>query len=115
MNQPSPGESNWITCCHLSALAGYFVPLGHLLGPLIVWLLKKDVYPSVDRHGKEALNFQISISIYMLAATALIVVLIGIPLLIALATFNFIVILVAAVKSKNVQEFRYPLSLRLLK
>jgi len=124
MTERSHQESNWATFCHLSALAGYLLPLtypfscvllGNLIGPLIIWLLKKDFYPSVDQHGKEALNFQISISIYALAASALIVVLIGIPMLIGLAIFNFITIIVAAVKCKNGQAFRYPLSLRLLK
>ena len=115
MTEPTHEESNWATFCHLSALAGYFIPLGNLLGPLVIWLLKKDLYASVDQHGKEALNFQISISIYALAASALIVVLVGIPLLLALAVFNFLMIIVAAVKCKNGQAFRYPLSLRLLK
>ncbi len=115
MTERTHEESNWTTFCHLSALAGYFIPFGHLIGPLIIWLLKKDLYPSVDQHGKEALNFQISISIYALAASALIVVLIGVPLLIGLAVFNFVMIIIAAVKCKNGQEFHYPLSLRLLK
>jgi hypothetical protein len=124
MTERSHQESNWATFCHLSALAGYLLPLtypfscvllGNLIGPLLIWLLKKDLSPSVDQHGKEALNFQISISIYALAASALIVVLIGIPLLIGLAIFNFIMIIVAAVKCKNGREFRYPLNLHLLK
>lgn len=115
MEERTHEESNWTTFCHLSALAGYFFPFGNIIGPLIIWLMKKDLYPSVDQHGKEALNFQISISIYALVATALIVILIGIPLLIGLAIFNFIMIIVAAIKCKNGQEFSYPLSLRLLK
>ena len=124
MTEPSHAESNWATFCHLSALAGYLLPLtypfscvllGNLIGPLIIWVTKKDLYPSVDQHGKEALNFQISISIYALAASALIVILIGIPLMVGLAIFNFIMIVIAAVKCKNGQAFRYPLSLRLLK
>ena len=115
MTEPSHEEVNWATFCHLSALAGYFIPFGHILGPLAIWLLKKDFYPSVDQHGKEALNFQISISIYFLAASALVVILIGVPLLIGLAVFNFVMIIIAAVKCKNGQAFRYPLSLRLLK
>ncbi|MEZ4485627.1 MAG: DUF4870 domain-containing protein [Syntrophotaleaceae bacterium] len=115
MTERSHEESNWGTFCHLSALAGYFIPCGHIIGPLVIWLLKKDLYPSVDQHGKEALNFQISISIYALAAYALVAILIGIPLLVGLAIFNFIMIIIAAVKCKNDHTFRYPLSLRLLK
>ncbi len=115
MENQTHEESNWTTLCHLSALAGYFIPFGHLIGPLIVWLFKKDLYPTVDQQGKEALNFQISISIYALAASALIVILIGIPLLISLAAFNFIMIIIAAVQCKKDKPFRYPLNLRLLK
>lgn len=124
MTERSHEESNWAVFCHLSALAGYLLPfsypfscviLGNLIGPLIIWLLKKDSYPFVDQQGKEALNFQISISIYALAASALIVILVGIPLLIGLAVFNFVIIIVAAVKCKNGKAFRYPLNLRLLK
>lgn len=124
MTERSHEESNWATFCHLSALAGYLLPLtypfscvllGNLIGPLIIWLLKKGSYASVNQQGKEALNFQISISIYALAASALIVILIGIPLLIGLAAFNFIMIIIAAVKCKNDKAFRYPLNLRLLK
>jgi uncharacterized Tic20 family protein len=117
-------ESNWAMFCHLSALAGYLVPLsypfscvliGNLIGPLTIWLFLKDRYPLVDRQGKEALNFQISISIYALAASALILILIGIPILILLAIFNFIMIVIGAVKCKNGEAYRYPLNLRLLR
>lgn len=112
---PDNRESNWAMFCHLSALSGYFFPFGNVLAPLVIWLLKKEASPLVDRHGKESLNFQISISIYALAASALIFILIGIPLLLLLAAFNFILILVGAVKCKNGEEYRYPLNLRLLK
>jgi len=105
-------ENNWATLCHLSALAGYFFPFGNIIGPLLIWLFRKDRYPLVDLHGKESLNFQISISIYALASTALIFILIGIPLLIGLAVFNFIMIIIGAVKCKNEEIFRYPLTLR---
>jgi hypothetical protein len=117
-------ESNWAMFCHLSALAGYLLPLsypfscvlvGNLLGPLAIWLFLKDRYPQVDLHGKEAVNFQISISIYAMAASALILILIGIPILILLAVFNFILIVIGAIKCKNGEEYRYPLNLRLLK
>jgi uncharacterized Tic20 family protein len=107
-------ENNWATLCHLSALAGYFFPFGNVLGPLLIWLFKKNRYPMVDLHGKEALNFQISISIYALAASALIYILIGIPLLLGLAVFNFIMIIIGAIKCKNGESFRYPLTLRFL-
>ena len=50
--------------CHLSSLAGSVIPFGNIVGPLVVWLIKKDEYAFVDDQGKESLNFQISITIY---------------------------------------------------
>ena len=56
---------SWAMWCHLSALAGLVVPLGNILGPLIVWQMKRNEFPSVDAHGKAALNFQLSALIYL--------------------------------------------------
>ncbi len=59
----------WNGLCHASALLGVFLHFpGHLLGPLIVWLMKRDDSPEIDAHGKEALNFQISMLIYNVVA-----------------------------------------------
>ncbi len=59
----------WTALCHASALLGVFLHFpGHLLGPLIVWLVKRDDSPEIDAHGKEALNFQISMLIYNVVA-----------------------------------------------
>lgn len=67
----------WATLCHAAAATGYFSFIGFVLGPLIVWLLKKDDYPAVNEHGKEALNFQISMVIYYIASGLLALVLVG--------------------------------------
>jgi hypothetical protein len=108
-------ERNWATICHLSAMAGFlFGPFGFILGPLIVWLIKRRDDAEVDRHGKEALNFQISMMIYGLAATPLAFVIIGLPLLMLLAAFDFIMTIVAAVRCKNGRPVRYPLTIRFL-
>lgn len=113
MPQPPTNPRNWATLCHLSGMAGFlFTPLGFILGPLIIWLLKRRDDPEIDRHGKEAVNFQISMVIYGLAVTPLAWLLIGIPLLVLLAVFDFIMIIVAAVRCKNGQAVRYPLSIR---
>ncbi|MEZ4599782.1 MAG: DUF4870 domain-containing protein [Syntrophotaleaceae bacterium] len=112
---PDSRESNWATLCHISGLAGYFIPFGNVLAPLAIWLFLKERYPLVDRHGKESLNFQISISIYALAASALIFIIVGLPILLLLAVFNFVMILIGAVKCRNGEDYRYPLNLRLLK
>ncbi len=106
----------WDMLCHLTALAGLIgIPFGNLLGPLIVWLIKKNEMPSVDAHGKESLNFQISMTLYVLVSIALIFVGIGILLLIALGVANLILIIIAAFKASNGTPYQYPLTIRFLK
>jgi uncharacterized Tic20 family protein len=101
--------------CHLSALAGFIIPLGNVIGPLVIWMIKKDVYPLVDDQGKEALNFQISMTIYYIISCILILILIGIPLLIGLALFSLVVTIIAMVKASDGVAYRYPLSIRFIK
>ena len=72
----------WNILCHASALLGVFFHFpGHLLGPLIVWLAKRDDSTEIDAHGKESLNFQISMLIYNVIAAVFCLVLIGFPFL----------------------------------
>jgi len=101
--------------CHLSAFAGYFIPFGHILGPLVVWLLKREESAFIDAHGKEALNFQISVTIYAVISAILILVVIGFLLLPILLVFEIIVVIIAAIRANNGAEYRYPLSLRFIK
>ena len=101
--------------CHLSALAGYIIPLGNIIGPLIFWLMKKDQYPEVNRQGKESLNFQISMVIYLIISAFLILLIIGIFLLIALGLLNLILVIVAAVKSSQGERFKYPLTIEFVR
>ncbi len=101
--------------CHASALLGLFFHFfGHLLGPLIVWLIKRDLSPEIDANGKESLNFQISMLIYDVIAGILCLVLIGIPILIALWIMNTVLVIVASVKTSNGEFYRYPLTIRFL-
>lgn len=114
--QSSKDEQNWAMICHLSALAGFVIPFGNLLGPLIVWLIKRSEMPLVDRHGKEALNFQISVTIAFLVCIPLMFVLIGIPLAFAVGIAALVLTIMAAVKVANGNvDYRYPFALRLLK
>ena len=61
-------ERMWAMFAHLSALLGHFVPFGHIIAPFVIWLVKKEQYPFVDDQGKEAINCQISVTIYALVA-----------------------------------------------
>jgi uncharacterized protein len=112
---PRPPDRTWDVLCHVSALAGFIFPFGNILGPLIIWLIKKQELPSVDAHGKESLNFQISVTIYMLIAFVLVLILIGIVLALAIAIGALVLIVVAAIKASNGEFYRYPLSIRLIK
>lgn len=107
-------ERMWAMFCHLSGLAGFIFPFGNIIAPLIIWLVKKEEYEFVNDQGKEALNFQISMTIYIIASIILIILVIGIPLLIALGIFSLIVVIIAAIKSNEGEKYRYPLTIRFL-
>ena len=108
-------ERTFAMLCHLSALAMFIgVPFGNIVGPLIVWLLKKDQYPLVDAQGREALNFQISMTIYMVISGLLIVVVIGLILIPALLIAELVLIIRAAVQVSDGISYRYPLTIRFL-
>jgi uncharacterized Tic20 family protein len=117
---PAPAASSdirtWCVLCHAAALLGLFFHfLGHLLGPLIVWLVKRGESPEVDAHGKESLNFQISMLIYDAIAAILCIVLIGIPILIALWVLNTVLVIIASIQASEGKFYRYPLTIRLIK
>ena len=117
---PAPATSSdirtWCVLCHAAALLGLFFHfLGHLLGPLIVWLVKRGDSPEVDAHGKESLNFQISMLIYDAIAAILCVVLIGIPILIALWVLNTVLVIIASIQASEGKFYRYPITIRLIK
>lgn len=114
--QVSKEEQNWAMICHLSALAGFVIPFGNLIGPLIVWLIKRTEMPLVDTQGKEVLNFQITVTIAAVVSMLLIFVLIGFLLLVIVGVGALILTIVAAVKISNGElDYKYPWSLRLLK
>lgn len=123
MDQPPPPATTtssdvrtWCVLCHASALLGLFFHfLGHLLGPLIVWLVKRGDSPEIDAHGKESLNFQLSMLIYDAIAVVLCFVLIGIPILILLWVLNTIFVIVASIQASDGKLYRYPLAMRLIK
>lgn len=115
METPGREERMWAMLCHLSCFAQFMIPMGGIIGPLTVWLMKREEFPLVDDQGKEALNFQISVLIYVLICVVLIFVIIGIPLLILLGIFETVMIIVAAVRANEGVPYRYPLNLRLIK
>jgi uncharacterized Tic20 family protein len=107
-------EKTWGMLCHLAALAGFVIPFGNIIGPLIVWLVKKEESEYVDKQGKESLNFQISVTIYTLIAAVLVLIVIGFILLIAIGIAVLILVVVASIKASNREEFTYPLTIRFI-
>jgi uncharacterized Tic20 family protein len=116
----------WPVLCHLSALILFLgIPFGNIIGPLIVWLIKRGDSAEADYHGREALNFNISWTLYMIVAgcvtVALMFILIGflmLPLLIGAAIIvpiiQLILTIIASVKAGNGTYYRYPLTIRFL-
>ncbi len=106
----------WCVLCHASALLGIFFHfLGHIFGPLIVWIVKRHEAAEIDAHGKESLNFQISMLIYDAVALILCFVLIGIPILILLWVLNIVFVVIASIKASDGQLYRYPFTIRFIK
>lgn len=93
----SKEERLWAMGAHLSAFAGHFFPFGHIFGPLIIWLAKRDTSAFVGEQAKEALNAQLSVTIYAFVGALLVLVLVGIPLLLALWAADIVFIIVAAI------------------
>lgn len=108
-------KNNDAVICHLIGLSGMVFPFGSILGPLIFWLIKKDESPEVDYHGKEALNFGISYTIYFTACFFLIFLLVGFFLLPIVSIAYFVLLIVAAVKVSNGEDYRYPYIFRFVK
>jgi len=125
-----PGNTSttrtWEVLCHLSSLVALIgVPFGNVLGPLIVWLIKRDASPGVDAHGKEAVNFHLSWTLYWLISTTavgiLCIFLIGlllVPFLILAYLIGIVAMLIlsviGAVKAGRGELYRYPLTIRFL-
>lgn len=112
----SKDERMWAMFTHLSAFAIFFVPFfGNIVGPLVIWMIKKDEYPFVDEQGKESLNFQISITLYSFAAAILIILVVGIFMLISIFFVTFILVVVAGVRANDGIHYKYPLTIRFIK
>lgn len=110
-----PEERNLAVAVHLLSFAGFLIPfVGNILGPLVLWLMKRESSTFVDFHGKESVNFQISMTLYGLAVSALAFVGVGIPIGIVLFGFDIVVVVIAASKAHQGQLYRYPLALRFI-
>jgi uncharacterized Tic20 family protein len=110
---PTAEERNWALAAHIGTLVAAWVAMG-FLAPLIVLLVKGKDSSFVRRHAVESLNFQISLLVYLVASGILVLVLVGIFLLIAVGIFALIVIILATIAASSGQDYRYPLTIRLI-
>ena len=119
MNTTTPATTRdarkWATVCHLSALVGLLGNgIGFLLGPLIVWLLKREDDPFIDEQGKEAVNFQITMFLVMLLAGILALLLVGFLIMAVVGLVMIILPIVAAIQANEGRPFRYPFTIRFI-
>jgi uncharacterized Tic20 family protein len=109
--ETNPDARMWAMFCHLAGFA-FLLPItlgfGSVIGPLVVWLIKKDQYPFVNEQGREAVNFQITMFIYGLVAGLLMIVCIGFALVLAVAVVDIVFIIIAAIKANEGEHYRYP-------
>lgn len=106
----------WAMVCHLIALVGLLGNgIGFVLGPLIVWLLKKEDHPFIDEQGKESLNFQITMFIVLLIGAILALVFIGFVLLFIVGIVMTVFPIIGAIKANEGVHYRYPISIRFIK
>jgi uncharacterized protein len=122
MNETNPDpvsttadERTWGMLAHLSAFSGFLVPLGGVIGPLVVWLIKRDQSAFVADQGKEALNFNISVLLAAIVCGVLVLIFIGILLGVALFIFWLTMTIIAGIKASEGVRYRYPFALRLVK
>jgi uncharacterized Tic20 family protein len=109
-------ETTWGMLCHLLSLCQLLgIPFGNVLGPLALWLIKRNDDPFVETCGKEAVNFQLSMTLYMILSFVLMFVFIGFFTLIAVMVINIVYTIIAAIKASDGLAYRYPATIRIIK
>jgi len=108
-------ERMWGMLCHLSAFTGCVIPFANIIAPLIIWLTQKDKSNFVEEHGRESLNFQISVTLYAFIAGILTVIGIGVIILAGLGIFNIIFLVIASINANDGNNYRYPFTIKFIK
>jgi uncharacterized Tic20 family protein len=103
-----------VMLCHLLSLCGYVIPFGNIIGPLVMWLVKKDESPHVDLAGRDSLNFNLTLTLVAIVAVILVVVGIGICVLIVLPILHLVPVIIATIKASDGKHWRYPATIRFL-
>ena len=100
---------------HLSQLAGMVIPLAGIVLPIIMWATNKDEFPIVDQHGRNILNWSLSLIIYLIISIPLMFIYIGFISVFVLLLLNLVFVIIAAVKANDGVVWRYPLSITFFK
>ncbi len=101
---------------HLSAFVGLLGNgIGFILGPLVVWFLKRDDDPFIDEQGREAVNFQITMTLAAIVSAVLMAVLIGFLLLPIVLIAMVVLPIIAAMRTRDGEAYRYPFTIRFIK
>ena len=105
----------WAMLTHLSALPGSLVLIGSVIAPLVIWQIQKDKSAFIDYHGKEAVNFQITMAIAFAISFVLMFILVGILLISVVGILWLVFTIIAAIKANNGEYYRYPITIRFIK
>lgn len=100
---------------HLSQFAGYIIPFGGLIMPIVMWTTNKDQSEVIDQHGKNIVNWMISLIIYAVIGGVLAFIIVGIFVLIAVGICSIIFTIMGAVKASNNEIYKYPLTIDFIK
>ena len=112
---PDKEERTWGMFSHLVVFLGFIIPFASIIGPLVIWMIKRDEMPFVEDQGKESLNFQITMMLATIVSALLMFVLIGFVLIVVVLVFQVIVVIIASIKANEGVYYRYPLSFRFIK
>lgn len=113
--ETNPEAKNMGALVHAVSFAGYIIPLGSVLGPLIVWLMKRDEFAFANECGKSCLNFKISVMLYAFVCMLLMFVGVGFILIGALALFDIVCTILAIIRATEGKVYQYPMSIKFLK
>jgi transcriptional regulator with XRE-family HTH domain len=98
----------WLALLHLSGIFILFIP------PLLIWILKKNEIPEMDQHGKDVMNFQLSMMIYLFIGAITLIILIGLIFLIFLGIFSTFIIIINTLKVLSDKPYHYPMSIKFI-